>query len=238
MIQYDLPYAIFASDDIRFRPRRLASVKVIVENSDDVCMFHFEGYGLVALTGQGVRKIGPMDENFWPAYAEDCDYWYRAQLVGCKMYYRGGYLPDRQSASSLSNAFADHGDVFDPKLASSGTYRSFPELEKQVQRTLDGSRGRFAYLSRKWNSNVCENYHKVINQWRETDEVLLPELVPSAWVRTCYVLFGGHFSGLSANCFWSLPRFGLRVGSGLGFINGAFYAAPRLHPPLRGGSKR
>jgi hypothetical protein len=35
-----------------------------------------------------------MDENFWPAYAEDCDYWFRSNLVGCKVYYRGGYKPD------------------------------------------------------------------------------------------------------------------------------------------------
>lgn len=178
VMNYNLAYAFFSGDDTRFRPGRLPVAKRIVEDNPEVCIFHFEGYSSFVLTKQGIRRIGPFDENFWPAYAEDCDYWYRAQLASCKVFYRGGYKPDNQTPESASNAFLDHGDTRDKSVFSSATYRSYPELARLVQRTLDGTRGRFAYLARKWGFNTCEDYHEAINAWRKNDIIADP--TPSA----------------------------------------------------------
>ena len=55
-----------------------------MDESPETCMFHFEGYSCFSITRAGIKRIGPFDENFWPAYSEDCDYWFRARVVGCK----------------------------------------------------------------------------------------------------------------------------------------------------------
>lgn len=172
VMHYDVSYAFFSGDDTRFRPTRLQSAKQVVDTNLDVCMFHFEGYSSFVLTKEGVKRIGPFDENFWPAYAEDCDYWYRAQLASCRVYYRGGYMPGERTSRSVANAFLDHGDNRDVNVHGSTTYRSHPKLERLVQRTLDATRGRFAYLARKWGFNVCDDYHNVLNAWRESDVIL------------------------------------------------------------------
>lgn len=170
MIEFDLRYAIFNGDDTRFRPGRLLDAKHLISSSTDVCVFLLEGYASHAVTREGARRIGPWDENFWPAYAEDCDIWFRALLQGCKIYYRGGYRPVGSSAESLQRAFVDHGDVSNPD--GSATHNSFPQLALLVERTLDSQRGRFAYLVRKWGAEVCSLYHQVLHQWRDHDAVL------------------------------------------------------------------
>jgi hypothetical protein len=185
VLEFDLPYALFASDDVRFRPGRLADAKTILDENPDVCIFHFEGYALFGMNRAGMQRVGPMDENFWPAYAEDCDYWFRAQLVGCKMYYRGGYSPEGTNPSL--NAFVDHGDLLHPEGRPSSTHLSFPGLAQQVDGTLDSHRGRFAYLVRKWNFNACDYYHEFINAWREEDVVLEPEMDIERNKRTTWV---------------------------------------------------
>lgn len=114
-----------------------------------------------------------MDENFWPIYSEDCDYWFRTQLVGCRVYYRGGYKPETQDISSLQNAFVEHGDATNAKMQSSSTFKSDPVLSKLVANTLDSKRGRFAYLAQKWGFDTCKLYHEVLNKWRVEDEVLV-----------------------------------------------------------------
>jgi hypothetical protein len=175
MIEYNLPYAIFSGDDTRFRRGRLEVAKRILDTSLDVCIFHFEGYSSFGMTRLGIKRIGPMDENFWPAYAEDCDYWFRSQLVGCKVYYRGGYIPEKSTQASLVSAFIDHGDVARPDVTSSSTHTSNSELGKLVGNTLDGTRGRFAYLVRKWGIEMCGYYHETLNAWRDADVVLQAE---------------------------------------------------------------
>mmetsp|Transcript_10269 Transcript_10269/g.28672 ORF Transcript_10269/g.28672 Transcript_10269/m.28672 type:complete len:349 (-) Transcript_10269:552-1598(-) len=169
MLQYDFNYALFSGDDTRFLPGRLQAAKHIVESFKDVCVFHLEGYSCFALTKQGLKILGPMDENFWPAYSEDCDYWFRAILEGCKMFYRGGYSPERQTPQSLQNAFVAHGDDMH---VGSVTHKSDHLLGKLVEGTLHATRGRFAYLVRKWGVETCSYYHQVINKFREDDEFI------------------------------------------------------------------
>ena len=172
MIEFNLKYAVFSGDDTRFKPMKIEGAKRIIHEHADLCMFHFEAYSSFAITLEGVRKIGPFDENFWPAYAEDCDYWFRSLLVGCSIFYRGGYSPNERSERSMMNAFVEHGDTRDKNLISSVTHNSNPELGRLIQGTLHATRGRFAYLIRKWGLNTCDYYHEVINKWREENEIM------------------------------------------------------------------
>ena len=163
--------AIFSGDDVRFAPGRLKVANTIMQ-TQKACMYHFEGYSSYGITLEAVNLIGPMDENFWPAYCEDCDYWYRAQLAGCQLFYRGGYVPEVSTPASKNLSYMDHGDVKSKDGIGSATYRSDSQLKKLVANTLHPSRGRFAYLKRKWGFDVCSLYHTVLNRWRDGDETI------------------------------------------------------------------
>ncbi len=177
MLKDNIQYAIFSGDDTRFVPGRLKAAKEILV-TENACMFHFEGYSSFGITLNAVRLIGPMDENFWPAYCEDCDYWYRAQLAGCRLFYRGGYVPEGSTLDSRNNSFMEHGDIQHTIVSGSSTLRSDPNVSKLVTNTLHPSRGRFAYLKRKWGFDSCGLYHKVLNQWRDEDQVLNASTYP------------------------------------------------------------
>ena len=171
MLEHIIPYAIFSGDDTRFVPGRLKDAKRILEN-ENACMYHFEGYSSFGITLNSVNLVGPMDENVWPAYCEDCDYWYRAQLAGCRLFYRGGYVPEVSTLESKNKSFMEHGDVKHKSGSGSSTFRSDSLVNKLVTNTLHPSRGRFAYLKRKWGFDTCGLYHQVLNQWRDADEIL------------------------------------------------------------------
>jgi hypothetical protein len=171
MLEHNILYAIFSGDDTRFVLGRLQGAKRILEN-ENACMYHFEGYDSFGITLNAVNLLGPMDENFWPAYCDDCDYWYRAQLAGCRLFYRGGYVPEVSTPESKNNSFMEHGDVKHESGSGSATFKSDPLVKKLVANTLHPSRGRFAYLKRKWGFDTCGLYHKVLNQWRGQDEIL------------------------------------------------------------------
>mmetsp|Transcript_8472 Transcript_8472/g.35409 ORF Transcript_8472/g.35409 Transcript_8472/m.35409 type:complete len:769 (+) Transcript_8472:266-2572(+) len=168
LLEYRFPYVVFNNDDTRFIAGRLLAAKKVMETTQ-ACMYFLEGFSSFGISLQGVATLGPMDENFWPAYGEDCDYWYRAQLKNCTLFYRGGVVPDQSTALGNENAFVAHGDS---EHSSSSTYKSSSTLGKLVANTLDEKRGRFAYLIRKWGFNSCDLYHEVINALRNEDEVL------------------------------------------------------------------
>ena len=170
MLEYELEYAAFCGDDTRFRPGRLNFARQVVESNNEVCVFLLEGYAAHVVTYDAIKLVGPWDENFWPAYAEDCDIWFRTLLGGCKIFYRGGYKPEGTSIESLLNAFVDHGDIAD--LSGSSTYKSYPELARLVEKTLDSKRGRFAYLQKKWGGDVCGFYHHILHEWRHNDSIV------------------------------------------------------------------
>lgn len=68
-----------------------------MESNDEVCVFLFEGYAAQVITYEAIKLVGPCNENFWPAHAEDCDIWFRTILVGCMKLCRGGYQPEGNS---------------------------------------------------------------------------------------------------------------------------------------------
>lgn len=84
---YDAPYYLICGSDIQFSPGDLERMHAFVAAHPDCDIaFGNHGYSLFALTRHGVELVGYFDENFYPAYLEDCDHSYRARLLGARAY--------------------------------------------------------------------------------------------------------------------------------------------------------
>ena len=136
---------LIVSNDVAFHPGILHEVaQTMAANDDDICLWGLVGdpsspYASFVLTPRAVQTIGLFDENFWPAYAEDCDY--TARLVR-------GDCPIRFEPNS--DRIASH-----ITSASWKTTRSTSNLASLVRQTGRGHNN-FDYLIEKWGVNVCE----------------------------------------------------------------------------------
>ena len=96
------PYLIFASSDTRFHEGALKAIDARMtlspEKRDECAVSLVSGYANFAIKTSSAKRIGAMDENFWPAYSEDCDHDMRARAVGCNR--------------MLQLKLADHGDPY------------------------------------------------------------------------------------------------------------------------------
>ena len=136
---------LIVSNDVAFHPGILHEVaQTMAANDDDICLWGLVGdpsspYASFVLTPRAVQTIGLFDENFWPAYAEDCDY--TARLVR-------GDCPIRFEPNS--DRIASH-----ITSASWKTTSSTSNLASLVRETGRGHNN-FDYLIEKWGVNVCE----------------------------------------------------------------------------------
>jgi hypothetical protein len=86
---------IVANADIEFREDSLSLfARAIQEQGEERAIVwcngehsdagkgHSMGYSLFGVTPLGIREVGYFDQNFFPAYAEDCDYDRRIKLLG------------------------------------------------------------------------------------------------------------------------------------------------------------
>jgi glycosyltransferase involved in cell wall biosynthesis len=90
----DLDAVIIANADMEFREDSLSLMaRAIVEQKDRAIIWcngeHQDrgkgqsmGYSLFGMTEAGLRTLGYFDQNFFPAYGEDCDYDRRIKLSG------------------------------------------------------------------------------------------------------------------------------------------------------------
>lgn len=65
------------------------------------------GYSAFGLTRAGWEKLGAFDENYFPVYAEDCDYGWRARLAGM----REGSVRLGLIHGGSSHLYEDNGDA-------------------------------------------------------------------------------------------------------------------------------
>jgi len=126
------PWLITGSD-IMFMPGSLALLDDAFEKNPDAAMVFGDGYNVFLMTPQAVEKIGLLDENFFPAYYEDCDHWRRGVLSGAKLIGVPGFKHI-------------HGEIGDPHGGSS-TVRSDAELNRKNGIT---SKNNHDYFLRKW----------------------------------------------------------------------------------------
>lgn len=80
----DVPYWIILSCDWHPNPNQLKKLAERVEQpfTAMLCDTTQNGYSAMVFTADLIKKVGMMDENFFPAYYEDNDHRYRMKLVG------------------------------------------------------------------------------------------------------------------------------------------------------------
>lgn len=140
MLQGNVSYTIISNDDTRFRPGSLLNIAILFEAKPHVCLYlfsHFSSFGIRAST---LKRIGVMDEHFWPAYSEDIDYFFRSILQGCHIFL---------ASSQDEKLFVSHGESLSIPAASA-TLKSSKDYRKLIENTKHIQYGRDAYLCKKW----------------------------------------------------------------------------------------
>ena len=86
MLKNNIPYTVISNDDTRFLPGALKNMAKLFHAKPHVCLYLFSHFSSFGITKTTLRRIGAMDEQFWPAYSEDVDYYYRSVLEGCHIF--------------------------------------------------------------------------------------------------------------------------------------------------------
>ncbi len=76
---------LLINDDAYFLPGYLEKVCTVARANTEqpiIYLNHSNAYYCFVWTAFGRKEIGEFDENFWPAYYEDCDYKVRLKLKG------------------------------------------------------------------------------------------------------------------------------------------------------------
>jgi GT2 family glycosyltransferase len=148
-------YWMLVNNDIEFAPGDLAAMHAyVINNPRHVAFLGNHGASWWAVTAVGILSAGLFDENFWPAYLEDCDWFYRCNLLGL-------------SLVDVLGLKSRHGDADQPKSCTS---RSNTELGLAIVRCVDQNYG---YYERKWGGpNGRERHRNPFNN---------PKWPPWAW---------------------------------------------------------
>ena len=152
MLKNRSPWWLIANSDISFYPQMLKLMSHHVNETlhKGVCVWKFFGYSLFGISAHSLNTVGTFDENFWPCYAEDCDYQFRIEQSVC------------QTSSTPS---------INVKHFGSSTYKSEKnsKLFKRITQR-DSGFNNLDYLVKKWGKNVCNdknptNINKNDNNW-------------------------------------------------------------------------
>jgi GT2 family glycosyltransferase len=137
------PYWLIVSDDVWFAPGDLAK---IVEAADvyaklgNIGKIHCFSDCAFVMFPHGVRTVGWFDENFYPAYCEDCDWNRRADLLGVKRV-------------DLKGLGMGHGEEVNGKMEGSRTVNATPELAQENAKTYERN---IWYYIQKWGGRPGE----------------------------------------------------------------------------------
>lgn len=148
------PYWIIVNNDVMFSPGMLESMLLEAKNNPDVGMIHGKKspeydsgmYDLFLIKDFVVQECGLFDENLFPAYCEDLDYYIR-----CK---------NKNISYKVLDIDYLHGDK-DYQTSGSQTWRT----ELTLKDKLDKSRIlNDEYLFKKWNYNypVFQSYSEPV----------------------------------------------------------------------------
>jgi hypothetical protein len=77
----EAPWWALVSDDIVFAPGDLARLAAAMATPDPF-IATLDGFAAWGMNSPALDRLGYMDENFVPAYCEDCDIEYRCRLLG------------------------------------------------------------------------------------------------------------------------------------------------------------
>ena len=159
------PWWLISGNDMQLMPGDLAKIAAEADQvwRDNVRggrmggvygMLYANSANLFVLTQAGRDLVGPWDENLWPAYLEDCDWAYRADLLGV-------------GRRNIEGIQAIHGEPdADGKVTGSCTIRSDAEVGRWNGITHANN---FIYYKAKWGgSNGEEKFARPFNlpKWR------------------------------------------------------------------------
>ena len=141
------PFWLFTSHDVQFRSGALREIAVSINRVDlqhnKTCMWGLAGdpvspYASFIVTRRAVMTVGFFDENFWPAYAEDCDYTVRLVRARCPILFEKNLsrIAKHETSASLKRASANS---------------TYPALVAQSGSGFNN----FDYIISKWGVNVC-----------------------------------------------------------------------------------
>lgn len=132
------PWWMIVNNDIAFSPGDLGKMAQTVEEGTVGCpgdpvgmVMGNHGASWFAVTSRGMQDVGLFDENFYPAYLEDCDWHHRARLAAVPMTHAPG-------VASI------HGEG---EMTGSCTIHSDPSARENNHRTHGGN---FDYYRLKW----------------------------------------------------------------------------------------
>lgn len=152
--QTSAQWCLLVNSDMTFHPNTLQFLaRTIWDNYLHSGLIHCtpveqpqNGYSLFSISQWLYDKVGSFDENFYPAYMEDCDYNYRCKLSGLQ-------------GQIIENVNVIHGE--EPFWGST-TIHSNPHFLKMNQVT---HRNNFRYYLEKWGGEPAkEVYLRPFNQ--------------------------------------------------------------------------
>lgn len=131
---FPAPYHFILSNDIQFTPGDMAKLveEAITAPSPSMVVGN-QGLAFFIVTREGIERVGYFDENFYPAYFEDCDWGIRLERTGEKL-------------TVVPGVNAIHGEA--PYWGSS-TIKSDAEYSKKNGITFSLNQ---AYFLRKWGA--------------------------------------------------------------------------------------
>lgn len=141
------PYWLIVNNDIEFARGDLAKFHHDITNDPDLgCLYGNHGASWFGVTQMGIERVGLFDENFFPAYLEDCDWSHRADLLNVKR-------------ATVHGCTSKHGD---DKNTGSCTIMSDPELRRKNGITHGNN---FRYYREKWGGD--NGHEKFVNPFND-----------------------------------------------------------------------
>lgn len=133
--QFPASWWLLVNNDIEFAPGDLEKMAVASAQHPGVgCLYGNHGASFWAVTAHGINTVGLFDENFYPAYCEDCDWSTRADLLGV----------ERKNVPFIKSR---HGD---DQMTGSCTIYSDPVLRAKNGHTHQGN---MDYYVAKWGGS-------------------------------------------------------------------------------------
>lgn len=167
--QWHLDYVLICGNDIQWATGDLAKFEeAFNSNFEADFMSGNWAFSTFALTRSGHEKLGWIDENIWPAYGEDVDFFFRLRTHG--------------GIKQVSvDTHAIHGEA--PSWGSM-TIHSDPELRRQNHITHEAN---WRYLEKKWKWNRHDNTAGFTRPFGDNSKSL------SSWELQPYRLSQPHF---------------------------------------------
>jgi hypothetical protein len=166
------PFWFLVNNDVSFLPGQLAEMAAALSHRyevDSLFVWHFFGYSCFAVTSRMVAAVGVFDENIYPAYYEDWDWWVRIKTYAHRLNLSAPHdPPPTELVIRDSRGVFMHGDRWSNASRVSGTAQA---IEKPTFQSRSAVREYKRVASRSHNQRLfqqkwgCEeNLHAAVQE--------------------------------------------------------------------------